>query len=187
MAYSELRVHGVSGTPPRELLYSDPVSYDHTDPYARVYETNRDGPGVKAFHWGSLTPGDLALPPSGSSSPRSCWPTWPVGWPPPGTRYEPLSVLTGLSISGLLSRPAGQRCSDQPCERDRLWTVGLPRPGGRRRCYRPWLWIFSPSCGGFDTVACGADVVGREVRGCSVWPREETLCPPVSGREERLS
>jgi hypothetical protein len=57
MAFSELRVHGMSGTPPRELLYSDPVSYDSADPFARIYEANRDGKEVKAFHWGSLTSG----------------------------------------------------------------------------------------------------------------------------------
>ncbi|HET9203390.1 MAG TPA: hypothetical protein VFP67_09660 [Acidimicrobiia bacterium] len=57
MAYSELRVHGMSGTPPRDLLYSDPVSYDRSDPFARIYESNRDGKEVKAFHWGSLTSG----------------------------------------------------------------------------------------------------------------------------------
>ena len=57
MAFSELRVHGMSGTPPRDLLYSDPVSYDRSDPYARIYESNRDGREVKAFHWGSLTSG----------------------------------------------------------------------------------------------------------------------------------
>lgn len=57
MAFSELRVHGMSGTPPRDLLYSDPVSYDRSDPYAQIYESNRDGREVKAFHWGSLTSG----------------------------------------------------------------------------------------------------------------------------------
>jgi hypothetical protein len=57
LALGELRVHGVSGTPPRDLLYSDPVSYDRSDPYAQVYEQSRDGSEVKAFHWGSLTSG----------------------------------------------------------------------------------------------------------------------------------
>lgn len=47
----------MSGTPPRDLLYSDPVSYDRSDPYAQVFEQSRDGPEVKAFHWGSLTSG----------------------------------------------------------------------------------------------------------------------------------
>lgn len=48
----------MSGTPPRNLLYSDPVSYDRSNPYAQIFEVNRDGPEVKAFHWGSLTSGN---------------------------------------------------------------------------------------------------------------------------------
>lgn len=51
----ELRVHGVSGTPPSELLYTDPVTYDQSEELAKVYEPNRDDWDVKAFHWGSLT------------------------------------------------------------------------------------------------------------------------------------
>ncbi|HXV72327.1 MAG TPA: hypothetical protein VEB69_13135 [Acidimicrobiia bacterium] len=51
----ELRVHGVSGTPPRNLLYNDPVSYDRGPDLAKVYEPVRDSWTVKAFHWGSLT------------------------------------------------------------------------------------------------------------------------------------
>lgn len=51
----ELRVHGVSGTPPTELLYSAPVTYDQGWDLAKVYERNRDEWDVKAFHWGSLT------------------------------------------------------------------------------------------------------------------------------------
>jgi hypothetical protein len=101
MAFSELRVHGVSGTPPRELLYSDPVSYDHTDPYARVYEANRDGPGVKAFHWGSLTSGTratafwLLLTPFMLAN--------LAGWMAPTRRWVQAFIrLTGLSISALL-------------------------------------------------------------------------------------
>ncbi|HEX6219717.1 MAG TPA: hypothetical protein VF115_01345, partial [Acidimicrobiia bacterium] len=51
----ELRVHGVSGTPPRSLLYNDPVTYDQGPDLAKVYEPLRDDWDVKAFHWGSLT------------------------------------------------------------------------------------------------------------------------------------
>ncbi|MGD2059795.1 MAG: hypothetical protein PVF87_02920 [Acidimicrobiia bacterium] len=51
----ELRVHGVSGTPPREMLYSNPVTYDQTDELAKVFEPVRDDWDVRAFHWGSLT------------------------------------------------------------------------------------------------------------------------------------
>ena len=101
MAYSELRIHGVSGTPPRELLYTDPVSYDYADPYARVYETNRDGPKVKAFHWGSLTSGTratafwLLLTPFMLAN--------LAGWMAPTKRWVQAFIrLTGLSISALL-------------------------------------------------------------------------------------
>jgi hypothetical protein len=51
----ELRVHGVSGTPPSELLYTAPVTYDQSRELARVFEPNRDVWDVRAFHWGSLT------------------------------------------------------------------------------------------------------------------------------------
>lgn len=52
---TELRVHGVSGTPPRELLYEMPVTYDQGGDLAKVYERKRDRWDVKAYHWGSLT------------------------------------------------------------------------------------------------------------------------------------
>jgi hypothetical protein len=51
----ELRVHGVSGTPPTELLFTDPVTYDQGWDLAKVYERSRDDWDVKAYHWGSLT------------------------------------------------------------------------------------------------------------------------------------
>ena len=51
----ELRVHGVSGTPPSNLLFSEPVTYDQGWDLAIVFEPNRDDWDVKAFHWGSLT------------------------------------------------------------------------------------------------------------------------------------
>jgi hypothetical protein len=61
--YSELRVHGVSGTAPRDMLYTDPVGRatepDAPKTYTSVYQKPiRDGEGsVEAFHWGGLTAG----------------------------------------------------------------------------------------------------------------------------------
>lgn len=52
---SEIRVHGVSGTPPSDLLYTEPVTYDQGWDLAKIYEPVRDDWDVKAFHWGSLT------------------------------------------------------------------------------------------------------------------------------------
>ncbi|MGA7098372.1 MAG: hypothetical protein WB245_12485, partial [Acidimicrobiia bacterium] len=59
----ELRVHGVSGTPPRDMLYTDPVARDVDPSLPRTYTTvyrkpDRDsGYTVEAFHWGGLTAG----------------------------------------------------------------------------------------------------------------------------------
>lgn len=54
---TELRVHGVSGLPPSEILHSLPVSFDLSERAAKVYEPMRDEWDVKAYHWGSLTAG----------------------------------------------------------------------------------------------------------------------------------
>ncbi len=61
--YKELRVHGVSGTAPRDMLYTDPVGVTANPDAPRTYTTlyrkpNRDqGVEVEAFHWGGLTAG----------------------------------------------------------------------------------------------------------------------------------
>jgi len=56
---SEPRVHGVSGTPPTDMLYPAPVTYDQGWDLAKVFEPSRDDWEVKAFHWGSLTSNSL--------------------------------------------------------------------------------------------------------------------------------
>lgn len=48
-------MHGVSGTPPDQLLYTSSITYDQGWDLAKVYERNRDNWDVKAYHWGSLT------------------------------------------------------------------------------------------------------------------------------------
>lgn len=63
---NEIRVHGVSGTPPREMLYTDPVPRLDGDQFARIFRKrpstdsrHRSGRpyNTEAFHWGSLTTG----------------------------------------------------------------------------------------------------------------------------------
>ena len=63
---NEVRVHGVSGTPPREMLYTDPVPRLDGDQFARIFRkrpstSSRHSSGrpynTEAFHWGSLTTG----------------------------------------------------------------------------------------------------------------------------------
>ncbi len=63
---NEVRVHGVSGTPPRDMLYTDPVPRLDGDHFARIFRKrpsidHRHGSGrpynTEAFHWGSLTTG----------------------------------------------------------------------------------------------------------------------------------
>ncbi len=55
----ELRVHGVSGTPPRSILYTDPVSDDPAESSTKIYRRRVTDPCFEttAFHWANLTSG----------------------------------------------------------------------------------------------------------------------------------
>ncbi len=105
MPWHELRLHGMSGTPPRNLLYTDPVTYDRSSAKTKIWETNRDlahdAPfNVKAFHWGSLTSGSkvtafwILLSPVMFAN--------VAGWMADGKRWAQAFLrLAGLSLTAL--------------------------------------------------------------------------------------
>ena len=103
--FSELRVHGVSGTPPRDLLYTDPVTYDQTDSHTKVYRPSRAGGfDVSAFHWGSLTAGSwvtafwVLLAPFAFANVAGWMLTSRTTWSRTWVRWAALT-LTGLFVS----------------------------------------------------------------------------------------
>lgn len=111
---TELRVHGVSGTPPRKLLYWDPVTYPeqgHLEATeTKVWERSRDqvpeaATRVRAFHWGSLTSGSrlsafwLLLAPFAFAN--------VAGWMADGRRWPQAMIrLSGLGMSSLFAAQA---------------------------------------------------------------------------------
>ena len=52
----ELRIHGVSGTPPRDMLYTDPVTSSPPSQGTKIYRDRPSDPDfeVSGFHWASL-------------------------------------------------------------------------------------------------------------------------------------
>jgi hypothetical protein len=95
----------MSGTPPRNLLYTDPVTYDRSSAKTKIWETNRDlAPDapfdVKAFHWGSLTSGSkitafwILLSPFMFAN--------VAGWMADGKKWAQAFIrLAGLSLTAL--------------------------------------------------------------------------------------
>lgn len=55
----ELRVHGVSGTPPRSILYTDPITLTPASQPTKIYQRPDVDPDFDsvAFHWANLTSG----------------------------------------------------------------------------------------------------------------------------------
>lgn len=123
MAFTELRVHGVSGTPPRNMLYTDPVtgledgcgaSPDAlaASGYTRAYRAPATDEGfaahARAFHWGGLTAGSwvtafwILLGPFAFAN--------VAGWVARKRRYEWLNGVcrfcirgAGLGLTGLFT------------------------------------------------------------------------------------
>lgn len=86
----EVRVHGVSGTPPRDILYTDPVTISPVDGPTKIYQRREADPGFDtiAFHWASLTSGSphtalwILLAPYSLANAAG----WMAGWRHPPTR-----------------------------------------------------------------------------------------------------
>jgi len=60
---TEIRVHGVSGTPPEDLLQIQPlrqVDGDDTARFLRRSQAPQEPPVREAFHWGSMTSGSVS-------------------------------------------------------------------------------------------------------------------------------
>jgi hypothetical protein len=60
---TEIRVHGVSGTPPEDLLQIQPlrqVDGDDTARFLRRSQARQEPPVREAFHWGSMTSGSVS-------------------------------------------------------------------------------------------------------------------------------
>lgn len=91
----ETRVHGVSGTRPRDILYTDPVTISPEDTPTKIYQRREGDPrfDTVAFHWGNLTSGSkltafwILLAPYALANVAG----WMAGWtrdPVPGERSE---------------------------------------------------------------------------------------------------
>lgn len=108
----EIRVHGVSGTPPRDILYTDPITISPEDGPTKIYQRRDSDPDFDtiAFHWASLTSGSprtalwILLAPYSLANAAG----WMAGWrhsPTPSDETTPNSLRAVLGRIGV--RAAG--------------------------------------------------------------------------------
>ena len=114
MSSIELRIHGVSGTPPEDMLYTGPVTYDLSSRAAKVYEVEKDPWDVRAFHWGSLTAGKwytafwILLAPFALANSAG----WMIDRKTAFTRA--FGRLSGLALTGLMFAQVARALVDIP-------------------------------------------------------------------------
>ena len=101
---SELRVHGVSGTLPRDMLYTDPLPRDQVG-WTRVYRRRIQSDAAEAFRWGGVTSGSaitafwLLLLPFALAN-TAGWMAAPRAWRVPFVALMRLAclMLTGIFV-----------------------------------------------------------------------------------------
>ncbi|HEX5672085.1 MAG TPA: hypothetical protein VFY46_05120, partial [Acidimicrobiia bacterium] len=100
----ELRVHGVSGTLPRDMLYTDPLPRDQVG-WTRVYRRRIQSDTAEAFRWGGVTSGSaitafwLLLLPFALAN-TAGWMAAPKAWRVPFVALIRLAclMLTGIFV-----------------------------------------------------------------------------------------
>jgi len=120
----ELRVHGVSGTLPRDMLYTDPLPRDQVG-WTRVYRRRIQSDSPEAFRWGGVTSGAaitafwLLLLPFALAN-TAGWMAAPRAWRVP---FVSLIRLACLMLTGIFVLEAVTVIVDLPWHR-----LGGPAP-----------------------------------------------------------
>ena len=120
----ELRVHGVSGTLPRDMLYTDPLPRDQVG-WTRVYRRRIQSDAADAFRWGGVTSGPaitafwLLLLPFALAN-TAGWMAAPKAWRVP---FVALMRLACLMLTGIFVLEAVTVIVDLPWHR-----LGGPPP-----------------------------------------------------------
>ena len=142
--HNELRVHGVSGTHPRDMLYTDPVPRtplgDGERRYTDVHQAPTPDPDfdAQAFHWGGLTAGSrltafwILLAPFAFANVAG-WMSWDRG-----SRFGHSAIrVSGLGLTALFLTQTFTAIALLPY----LWLIGQDELGlfGMTLQVGPWL------------------------------------------------